>query len=133
MPVWAPKIGWQRNLAEKCKEKAPTSGKWPRPRQTRRSAHSGRFGGLPWHTFPNRSSEPPAVWFVQIADKQIKLGEEKDAAFRRHHELMALPALAPAEASKLLVVVIDSFLDFVQKHRNPLTYRWYKDRLRLFI
>jgi hypothetical protein len=38
-----------------------------------------------------------------------------------------------AEATKFVAVVIDSFLDFVQQHRAPHTYRWYKDRLRLFL
>ncbi len=73
------------------------------------------------------------AWYVQIADKQIKLDEDRDAAFKRYHEMMATPLLTKAEAQKLVIVVVDAFLDFVQKHRNPHTYRWYKDRLQLFI
>jgi hypothetical protein len=63
------------------------------------------------------------AWFVQIDGKQIKLAEDRDAAFRRYHGLMAVPAVTPTEARKLVVVVIDAFLDFVEKHRNSHTYR----------
>jgi len=76
------------------------------------------------------------AWFVQIGDRQIKLAAGKDEAFTRYHELMAkpsLPQVTQAEAGKLVVVIVDEFLDWCEKHRAPDTYRWYKDRLNSFI
>ncbi|MGQ0594502.1 MAG: hypothetical protein ACT4QB_18260 [Gammaproteobacteria bacterium] len=42
-------------------------------------------------------------------------------------ELLAEPA------ERLLAAVVDQVLDYVQKHRSAHTYRWYKDRLQLFL
>jgi integrase len=75
------------------------------------------------------------AWFVQVGARQIKLAADKDEAFTRYHELMAKPALpvvTKAEAQKLVVVLVDEFLDWTEKHRAPDTYRWYKDRLESF-
>ena len=80
---------------------------------------------------PNRG-----LWYVWHGGKQINLGADKAAAFTAWHELTSKPELPPvtsAEANKLVVVVVDSFLDFVEQHRSPQTYRWYKDRLQLFL
>jgi integrase len=77
---------------------------------------------------PNRG-----LWYVQLRGKQHNLGSDKDAAFRRYHDLMNQPAEKPAVVkSDSVIVVIDAFLDFVQLHRAADTYRWYKDRLQLF-
>lgn len=75
------------------------------------------------------------LWYVWHHGKQVNLGSEKDAAFTAWHELISKspPPLPASEAQKLVVFVIDSFLDYVQKHRHGHTYRWYKDRLQLFI
>jgi integrase len=74
------------------------------------------------------------AWYVQIGSRQIKLGADKDAAFRKYHELMAAPQEIPvaATASTLVVVVVDAFLEFVQKNLAADTYRWYADRLNEF-
>ena len=76
------------------------------------------------------------LWYVWHGRKQINLGSDKDAAFTAFYELKANPEpklVTAAEAAKLVAVVIDDFLDFVEKHRSPHTYRWYKDRLQLFL
>lgn len=76
------------------------------------------------------------LWYVWHEGRQINLGPEKSAAFAAWHELTSkpsAPSVTAAEATRLVVVVIDSFLDFVHQHRNPHTYRWYKDRLQLFL
>lgn len=76
------------------------------------------------------------AWFVQIGDRQIKLAVDEDEALARYHELMAkpsLPQVTQAESQKLVVVIIDEFLDWCDKHRAPDTYRWYKDRLNSFV
>jgi hypothetical protein len=80
------------------------------------------------------------VWYVQIDGKQVNLGPDQAVAFETYHTLMASRSVSPAapEArtqappSRLVVVLVDEFLDFVQKHRAADTYRWYRDRLDLF-
>jgi hypothetical protein len=69
-------------------------------------------------------------WYVQIDGHEHTLGADKDAAFKSYHALMQRRGMPQAQAQKLIVVLIDAFLDFVEKHRNPHTYRWYKDRLQ---
>ena len=76
------------------------------------------------------------LWYVWHAGKQTNLGSDKESAFKIFYELKAqpeVPSLTSTEAAKLVAVVIDSFLDFVQQHRSPDTYRWYKDRLQRFV
>lgn len=83
------------------------------------------------------------LWYVQLRGKQINLGADKDAAFTEYHALMGARAVALAGQSatsaaaspalqRLLIVVVDEFLDWCEKHRAPDTYRWYKDRLNAF-
>lgn len=76
------------------------------------------------------------AWYVQIGAKQLMLGPDKDAAFKKYHELMAKPESvtvpSPHPPQHLVVVLIDDFLDWSQKNRSPDTYRWYKDRLNAF-
>lgn len=74
-------------------------------------------------------------WYVQIDGHEHTLAAEKEAAFRAYHALMqqrGTAAVAPRPAERLVVVVIDEFLDWCQKHRSADTYRWYKDRLNSF-
>jgi thiol-disulfide isomerase/thioredoxin len=75
------------------------------------------------------------AWFVQIGSRQIKLGADKDEAFRQYHQLMVAPQEIPAVQipSKLVVVVVDAFLDYVEKHLAADTFRWYRDRLQNFV
>lgn len=74
------------------------------------------------------------TWAVQINGKQINLGRDQEAAFRRYHELMAAPAEQPRVADTSLVVALcDNFLNWVKKHRSPATYEWYRHRLQRFV
>jgi integrase len=81
----------------------------------------------PWFR-PSRN-----IWYVEIDGKQHNLGSDKDAAFRKYHTLMAAPKPAPPPPSDAVAAVCDRFLDWVQKHQAPDTYRWYKDRLQAFL
>ena len=75
------------------------------------------------------------LWYVWHDGKQVNLGTEKDAAFTAWHELRARPAapvVTPSQAARLVVVLVDEFLDWCEKHRAADTYRWYKDRLNSF-
>lgn len=74
------------------------------------------------------------VWYVQLHGKQLNLGSDRDAAFKRYHELMAEPA-PPAPVAVTpdgVVVLCERYLDWCEQHRAPDTYRWYKDRLNDF-
>ena len=75
------------------------------------------------------------LWYVWHDGKQVNLGADKDAAFTAWHELRSKPAtpvVTATEAARLVVVIVDEFLDWCEKHRAPDTYRWYKDRLESF-
>jgi integrase len=75
------------------------------------------------------------LWYVWHDGKQVNLGATKDAAFAAWHELRSkppTPAATKADAQKLVVVIVDEFLDWCERHRAPDTYRWYKDRLESF-
>ena len=83
---------------------------------------------------PNRG-----FWYVQINGKQINLGADEAGAFKAYYGLMkerdispGAAAPSPAANQRLVVVIVDEFLDWCQKHRAPDTYRWYKDRLESF-
>jgi integrase/recombinase XerD len=80
---------------------------------------------------------PRGRWYVEIDGKQFNLGPDKTAAFKTYHGLMQQREQAPAAApplsnNPLVVVIVDEFLDWCQKHRAPDTYIWYKDRLESF-
>jgi integrase len=71
-------------------------------------------------------------WYVEIDRKQIKLGPDRDEAFRRYHELMTRPRERQVP-SELLATLVDTFLEWCQKHRSPDTYEWYRYRLERFV
>ncbi|MFV1967589.1 MAG: phage integrase SAM-like domain-containing protein, partial [Pirellulaceae bacterium] len=71
-------------------------------------------------------------WCVTIDGQRHMLGPEKKAADTRFHELMADPkerVINPGSVDELF----DQFMDWVQNHRAPKTYRWYKDFLEGFL
>jgi len=84
---------------------------------------------------PNRG-----LWYVQINGKQINLGSDEAAAFKTYYGLMQqrdtspdAPPPIPTANQRLVVVIVDEFLDWSQKHQAAKTYRWYKDRLNSFV
>jgi integrase len=75
------------------------------------------------------------LWYVQLNGKQINLGTDEAAAFNTYHGLMQQrdePPAPPSDVPRLVVVILDEFLDWCAKNRAPDTYRWYKDRLNSF-
>lgn len=72
------------------------------------------------------------AWFVTIDGVRHSLGPDQDGARQRFHELMAEPRKRQV-ASNSAVAICDAYVDWVQKHRSPDTYRWYKDRLQRFV
>jgi integrase len=72
------------------------------------------------------------LWYVEINRKQVKLGPDRDEAFRRYHELMTKPQQRQV-APESLAKVVDVFLEWCDKHRAPDTYEWYRYRLERFV
>jgi integrase len=80
-----------------------------------------------------------SLWYVQLDGKQINLGADKAAAFKAYHGLMQQRSEAepkqsiPAPGiSRLVVVIVDQYLDWCQKNRAGPTYGWYQQRLQDF-
>ena len=74
--------------------------------------------------------EDRGLWYVQLYGKQHNLGRDKDAAFRKYHDLMRAPAPV---ASELVMGVIEGFLDWCCKHRAPRTYEGHRWHLQRFV
>lgn len=72
------------------------------------------------------------AWFVTLNGERHNLGPNREAAFRRFHELMLEPKTRVIASSESLVRIIDEFLEWAQKHRSPETYEWYRYRLQRF-
>jgi integrase len=75
------------------------------------------------------------TWYVQLRNKkQINLGRDKTAAFKKYHELMASPSEAPRKKvdSTLVIALCDNFLTWVKKNRAEATFGWYLERLDRF-
>lgn len=78
-------------------------------------------------------------WYVQIVKKQIRLHPERDEAYRLYHVLMSRKpeerAEAPADPipSRLVVELLDAFLEWAGKNKAPRTYAWYKENIQRFV
>ena len=72
-------------------------------------------------------------WYVEIDRKQIKLGPDRDEAFRQYHQLMQQPAEQLVASPESLVNIIDAFLEWTERNRAPDTYEWYRYRLQRFV
>jgi len=71
-------------------------------------------------------------WYVTIRGQRKNLGPNKKEALEEFHKLMSKPHEARPIRADLVVVVIDQFLDWVQKHRAEATFLWYQGPLQLF-
>ena len=73
------------------------------------------------------------AWYVQLGGKQISLGCDQDAAFRRYHELMSRPRPQPQRvAGDDVLRVLDAFLGWCQTNKARRTYDWYRQYLQSF-
>ncbi|QDT53853.1 site-specific tyrosine recombinase XerC [Caulifigura coniformis] len=70
-------------------------------------------------------------WYVEIDRKQVKLGPDREGAFRRYHELMRQPE-AKVLTSESVVALADQFLGWLKSHRSPDTFSWYQYRIERF-
>ena len=73
-------------------------------------------------------------WFVQLGGKQLKLGDDKDEAFRQYHEIMArgVPKEAPTSGPSILEI-FDRFITFCAAEKAEETTTWYKKHLKSFL
>lgn len=74
--------------------------------------------------------EKRRLWYVQIDGKQLNLGPDKESAFAEYHRLMGEPK--KRVRPEAVALLIDQFLDWVEKHRAHETYVWYQSRLSEF-
>src|SRR5262245_18766978 len=72
------------------------------------------------------------TWYVQVDGTQTNLGADRGRPFATYRALMA-GRKAPPPRSDSVAALLDRFLEWVQGHRSPDTYRWYKDRLQAFL
>jgi integrase len=70
-------------------------------------------------------------WYVQIDGRQVRLGPDRDEAFKEYHRLMAgeLPATSRTTAAQL----IGQFLDWTKANRAEQTYDWYAFHCNSFV
>jgi integrase len=76
-------------------------------------------------------------WYVQIGRKQIKLHPDREEAYRLYHELMSRPPEARQQAAfapgRLVVEILDAYLEWAKANRSPRTYDWYRDNIQKFV
>jgi hypothetical protein len=76
-----------------------------------------------------------AAWYVELDGRQVRLGDGREAAFERYHELMADRRKAerfavPGEPAPMsLGELLDKFLATAFKGRAAATRQWYADKL----
>jgi integrase len=71
------------------------------------------------------------TYYVQLGKKQIPLGTDKAKAWEEYHKVMAghrqLPPSVPAAR------VVNEYLAWASRNREPSTYKWYKGHLESFV
>lgn len=78
----------------------------------------------PWH-------RKGRGWYVTLEGRQFSLGSDKEEAYEKYRELLAQP-MGRANPKGTLLPIIEAFLDWVEIHRAPDTYEWYRFRLARF-
>lgn len=81
------------------------------------------------------------TWYVQLHGRQINLGKDKDAAFKRYHEIMAagpepsdfIEGTSSHSTGQKLADLFDLYLEWLKSNRSPHTYEWYRYRLQRFV
>jgi integrase len=74
-------------------------------------------------------------WYLQLG-RQINLGPDKEAAFRRYHQLMAeqgTRSKCPTNPDQITAAeILDLFQQWCHTHRARATFKWYTERLQSF-
>ena len=75
-------------------------------------------------------------WYVHSGSRTIRLSPDKDEAYRLWHEMMAKPAEEQAAApldTRLVAVILDTFLSWVKANKAVKTYTWNRDHIQTFL
>jgi integrase len=73
------------------------------------------------------------AWCVTINGRRFNLGPDRDAAFKRFHELMLNGGEEKPDGSITLFSLFDEFLEWTKSQRAIATYEWYIDRIQAFV
>jgi len=85
----------------------------------------GRKAKTPW--FWAQAGE----YCTTVHGRRYRLGPDKKAADKKFHALLAAPD--ERVPSNTVRAIIDLFLDWTEKHREELTYVWYRNHLQSFV
>ena len=74
------------------------------------------------------------IWCVYHNGEKILLGSDREAAFRRYHEIMAKPAekCYPIDRG-VAASLLDDFLTWTEENRARKTFTRYKDFIQSFV
>ncbi len=83
-------------------------------------------------------SRPPKPWFrkdrnewyVTLSGKRVRLGPNKEEAFRKFHALQSKQVKLREEC---FVVVMNDLLEWTKKNRRAGTYRFYREHAQQFV
>lgn len=79
----------------------------------------------PWHWKARKG------WYVILDGKKIRLGNTKKEATEEFYKRMSEPQ-QPVIRSDSVLSILDLFLDWTERHRNPETFMFYRDHLQPF-
>lgn len=71
------------------------------------------------------------AWYLQLGSRQVSLGKNKTAAWKRYHEIMANREALQNE-SVTIECLFENFLDWVKTNRRPGTYDKVRHHLSRF-
>lgn len=80
----------------------------------------------PWYR------EERKAWYVWHEGRQVKLAADKDEAFDKWHDLMALSRVTTAGDKNPFKAVAEQFLDWISRNKKPKTYKVYRLHLQAF-
>lgn len=72
------------------------------------------------------------TWCVTIEGVRHSLGEDREQAFQRFHQLMANPPQRQVWGDSLLGL-FELFLEWTERNRSQATYHWYRQFLQSFV
>ena len=74
------------------------------------------------------------IWCVNHKGERIKLGPDRDEAFRQYHQIMANPEEKRQPVSwGAVAAVLDDFLTWTEENRAPKTFTRYRDFIQSFV
>ena len=68
------------------------------------------------------------AWYLQLGRRQISLGKEKKAAWKKYHQIMADEAPIK-EDTTTIETLFERYLDWIQENRKPGTYKTIQQHL----